>query len=166
MATHRFTREDLYELVWSEPISRLAQKLGVSGRGLAKACARANIPVPGSGYWTRLKHGKTVIREPLPPEEPSVPTAVEIAPGPSPFLLSELSPQIQEQIAQESSPERRITMARTLSSPHPPVRAWLEQARGGGLMARNWPSSPRHRLGGSRRPRGGDCVSSARSSKN
>ena len=47
--THTFSRQELYDLVWSEPKSSLARRLGISDVGLAKACRRANIPVPGLG---------------------------------------------------------------------------------------------------------------------
>lgn len=60
------TREQLYELVWSEPVSDLAERLGASGRGLAKQCRRANIPVPPPGYWAKLDAGQTVERPRLP----------------------------------------------------------------------------------------------------
>lgn len=53
LMTHSFTREELYELVWPKPMSKLAKELGVSGVGLAKACKRIGIPVPGLGYWTK-----------------------------------------------------------------------------------------------------------------
>jgi hypothetical protein len=45
------SREDLYALVWSEPMSRLARRFGLSDVGLAKACRRMMIPVPGHGFW-------------------------------------------------------------------------------------------------------------------
>lgn len=62
-----FTRLDLYELVWSEPMRLLAGKFNISDRGLAKACAAANIPVPERGYWNKLQAGKKVTRTALPP---------------------------------------------------------------------------------------------------
>lgn len=46
----RLSRVDLYERVWSEPISALAEKWGLSGRGLAKACQRLNIPEQYAAY--------------------------------------------------------------------------------------------------------------------
>ena len=76
----RFTREELYELVWSEPISKLAKRLGVSDRGLAKACSRGDIPVPPRGYWAKLQHRKKVIRPPLLPAKEGVPGVVMIRP--------------------------------------------------------------------------------------
>jgi hypothetical protein len=41
----RLTREQLYDRVWSTPAWKLGPELGMSGRGLAKRCAREGIPV-------------------------------------------------------------------------------------------------------------------------
>jgi hypothetical protein len=38
--THTFTREELYTLVWSEPIQKIAPRYGLSDRGFGKLCAR------------------------------------------------------------------------------------------------------------------------------
>jgi hypothetical protein len=59
------SREDLYERVWSEPVERLAKTWGLSGRGLAKLCARMGVPVPPRGYWAKLQNGQHVTRTPL-----------------------------------------------------------------------------------------------------
>lgn len=65
--TQRFTRQQLYDLVWSESKSQLSKRLGISDVGLSKVCKKANIPTPGLGYWAKLDAGKNVIRPPLPP---------------------------------------------------------------------------------------------------
>lgn len=65
--TQRFTRQQLYDLVWSEPKSQLSKRLGISDVGLSKVCKKGNIPTPGLGYWAKLDAGKNVIRPPLPP---------------------------------------------------------------------------------------------------
>jgi hypothetical protein len=65
-----FTRQQLYELVWSGPITTLAKSLAISDVGLAKACRRGDIPLPPRGYWARLNAGKRVIRPPLPLRAP------------------------------------------------------------------------------------------------
>jgi len=62
----KFTRQELYDLVWSEPMRTLAAKYSISDRGLAKACAAANIPVPARGYWNKLEAGHKVEKQPLP----------------------------------------------------------------------------------------------------
>ncbi len=64
--TRRLTRQELYDLVWSEPVHKLAPRLDVSGPGLAKICRRYDIPVPERGYWARLDAGKPVDKRPLP----------------------------------------------------------------------------------------------------
>ena len=60
------TREDLYKQVWSEPIVHVAARLGMSGRGLGKMCARYRIPVPPRGWWAKKQHGHRVRQTPLP----------------------------------------------------------------------------------------------------
>lgn len=64
---HKFTRQALYDLVWSEPMRTLATKYGISDRGLAKTCAASKIPVPERGYWAKLQAGQKVSKMPLPP---------------------------------------------------------------------------------------------------
>jgi hypothetical protein len=59
-------RDDLYALVWSEPLRKLAERFGLSDRGLAKLCARHDIPVPPRGWWARKAAGHRVRQAPLP----------------------------------------------------------------------------------------------------
>lgn len=66
----RLDRRNLYERVWSEPVSTLAEKWGVSDRGLAKTCSRLKIPTPPRGYWAKMKAGKRVRRANLPTLKP------------------------------------------------------------------------------------------------
>ena len=71
IALSELTRERLYELVWSKPVSELAPALGVSGVAVAKRCAKLGVPRPGRGYWIQLEFGKKVKRPELPPTPPS-----------------------------------------------------------------------------------------------
>jgi len=41
-----------------EPVSSIAQSIGISGNAVAKWCKRRSIPVPGRGYWAKVKVGK------------------------------------------------------------------------------------------------------------
>ena len=61
-----WARERLYELVSAEPISTLAPKLNVSDASLKKACAEANIPVPGRVHWAKHRAGQTLAQVALP----------------------------------------------------------------------------------------------------
>ena len=56
----KFTREELYDLVWSEPMSRLAKKYNLSNNGLKKRCKKMMIPYPPVGYWSKIKYGYKV----------------------------------------------------------------------------------------------------------
>src|SRR5262245_53189662 len=64
--TVRLSREQLYEQVWSEPIIHVAKRIGLSGRGLGKLCARYDVPVPPRGWWAKKQHGHHVRQSPLP----------------------------------------------------------------------------------------------------
>jgi hypothetical protein len=63
---HRISRRDLYELVWSEPTTTLAERFGISDVGLAKVCRRSDIPAPPRGYWAKIAAGDSLSRPELP----------------------------------------------------------------------------------------------------
>lgn len=65
------TREELYELVWSMPVTKLAEKLGVSDVAVIKRCDKLAVPRPSRGYWAKLEHGKIEKKPELPPLLPS-----------------------------------------------------------------------------------------------
>ncbi len=75
---HSFTREELYAKVWTEPLKTLGPKIGVSDVALAKACRKADIPIPPRGYWAKKPAGKPVVRPNLPPRFPGGSNEVEI----------------------------------------------------------------------------------------
>jgi hypothetical protein len=58
------TRKELFDLVWSTPMNKLAARFGLSSVGLAKTCERFHIPRPPQGHWARLAWNKN-------PERPS-----------------------------------------------------------------------------------------------
>jgi AcrR family transcriptional regulator len=60
------TRKQLYDRVWSAPMTRVAAELGLTGGGLAKVCDRLLIPYPPRGHWARAKGGQSAERPPLP----------------------------------------------------------------------------------------------------
>lgn len=61
-----FTREEIYEMVWSEPLSKLARKYSISDNGLRKICKKHNIPLPTNGHWQRVKWGYKTDKKSLP----------------------------------------------------------------------------------------------------
>jgi hypothetical protein len=59
-------REELYEEVWSTPLTQLGAKYGLSDNGLRKVCKRLNVPIPWRGYWAKIEAGHRVKKTPLP----------------------------------------------------------------------------------------------------
>ena len=109
------TRETLYEQVWSEPIVRVARRLGLSGRGLGKLCARYQIPVPPRGWWAKKQHGHRVSKVPL----PQTTAKEEIVFAPAEAVENEEDPS---EIAREKTAEWRIEVPDDLMISHPLVK--------------------------------------------
>jgi len=58
----KLTRQELYDLVWIEPILTLSKKYIISDSDLRKQCIKMGIPLPDSGYWSKIRYGKKVIK--------------------------------------------------------------------------------------------------------
>ena len=118
------TREQLYDIVWSEPIRTVAARYGLSDRGLAKVCIRLHVPVPGRGYWQQKAVGKKVRQPPLKPLPPATPPRereVTLSPRDSNARRSGSNMVVNEQRARESSPEHLIQVPAEPVDPHPLV---------------------------------------------
>jgi len=60
------SREELYELVWAQPMLKVAKQLGVFSSYMARVCTAMNVPRPERGYWARLQFGQTMRKPALP----------------------------------------------------------------------------------------------------
>jgi hypothetical protein len=58
METEELTRKELYDLVWSEPLTSLGRRFEISDNGIRKTCKRLNIPLPRNGHWQKIAAGK------------------------------------------------------------------------------------------------------------
>jgi hypothetical protein len=65
------TRLELYEMVWAEPMLKVAARFEVSSSYMARVCTLMNVPRPERGYWAKLAVGQK-------PPKPELP---EIRPG-------------------------------------------------------------------------------------
>jgi hypothetical protein len=63
---HSFTRQELYDLIWSEPVSVVTKRLGSSDVWLRKNCITADIPLPPAGFWANKRAGKAMRKINLP----------------------------------------------------------------------------------------------------
>lgn len=59
------SREALYQMVWSEPMLKVAARFDVSSSYMARVCTLLNVPRPERGYWAKLAVGKA-------PKQPSL----------------------------------------------------------------------------------------------
>ena len=110
-----FTREELYELVWSKPRSRIAKEFSISDVGLTKLCGRHDIPTPPRGHWARLAAGQSPRRPPLPALKGGRNPQIRLAKTDGP--ADELDDELASVIAELRRPEQQIAVADRLRSP-------------------------------------------------
>lgn len=77
--SYRLTRQQLYDLVWSRPLSALAKEFGITANALAKICDRLLVPHPPRGHWTSAARARNAARPLLPPAPEDCPTDVSIS---------------------------------------------------------------------------------------
>jgi hypothetical protein len=65
------TREELYEMVWTESMVKVGEKLGISSSYMTRLCKMMNVPRPAVGYWAKLEAGKAKPKPRLPDPEPT-----------------------------------------------------------------------------------------------
>ena len=52
MRTTEFTREELYDIVWSTALSKLIEQYAYTNDGIKKICNQFDIPMPDGSYWS------------------------------------------------------------------------------------------------------------------
>lgn len=60
------SRKNLYEEVWTKPLSNLCMYYDISEEGLGAICRRLNVPIPEKSHWRKLSQGKKTHLEPFP----------------------------------------------------------------------------------------------------
>jgi len=120
-----FKRDELYEEVWSSPMTHLASKYGLSDNGLRKICRKLNIPTPLIGYWARLQYGKHDPKLSLPTLKYGEPDTYTLQIKSTAGERSlETDTKIRGFIAEEEKTDK-ITVQERLVSPHPLVAQTL-----------------------------------------
>ena len=54
------SRQELYDKIWEVSVAGVSKEYGIPYSQLLKQVKAADIPVPPSGYWTKLSFGKPV----------------------------------------------------------------------------------------------------------
>src|SRR6267378_2922675 len=58
MPEQELTRRAMYDLVWSRPLTKVAEDLGISDVALKKICDKHRIPTPSRGHWAKRAASK------------------------------------------------------------------------------------------------------------
>jgi hypothetical protein len=139
-----YEREKLYQEVWAEPIRDVAKRYEVSDVALAKTCRKLAIPLPGRGYWAKVRAGQKPKRTTLPALPKGVRPVISTYRTYNPSTRREMSPESATVVRREKSRESRVAVPEELSEPHPLVATAASLLEGrkpqGGLV-----SSPRRR---------------------
>jgi hypothetical protein len=123
------SRKSLFEMVWSQPMTKLAAQFKISDVALTKICRRHEIPVPGRGFWARVAAGYPLKRPEL--RLPSRPELEEIRIFGSSY--ARVKPEIREAErdakAMESAADRKVIVSQRLDDLHPVAQATLQGLR-------------------------------------
>ncbi len=125
----KLSREELYAQVWAEPMTKLAQRYGLSDRGLGKICARMGVPTPSRGHWARVASGRTPHQAILPAIRTGQLAVVFIDRRDPHLDITERSQEIAEAIKAESHPDNHICVPDELIDPHPLVEKTAKSLR-------------------------------------
>jgi hypothetical protein len=133
------TRAQLHELVWSEPMRRLAPRFGLSNVGLAKVCKRHMVPYPKRGYWAKFAAGQNPRKIDLPTISAKsldrinfrqfLPAKSETRSDVPPQPLIPFDPDVLEVIEKARSAPK-ISLAEDFRGLHPVVRATRDAIQG------------------------------------
>src|SRR6266853_2347112 len=114
---HRFTRQELYNRVWSTPMTRVAAELA---NRLSSLLRRAGVPTPPSGYWIKREFGKAVAQPPLPPAPPDCPEPLVLdTDADNPRASRPENAAHKTELAAQLLSELEASSAPTASSPSP-----------------------------------------------
>jgi hypothetical protein len=136
-----FKRDELYAAVWTDPVTTVSKRYGLSDVGLRKICLALEIPVPPLGFWAKRAAGKKVVEPPLKPTR-----------GPTVYRHSRrveqldkaLELRVQVALAKDSNGRQSalpdVQMRASLDECLPLVKRIAKQLNRKSSDARAWPS--------------------------
>lgn len=126
------SREELYELVWQMPMSKLGPQFAMNGPSLAALCRKRQVPTPPLGYWQKKAVGRAPVMPPLLsfelPRKTSPSSKPARAIGRSPVSAAVLSPDADAaaELLPFADDDESLDHMRAL---HPKVKAWVVEHR-------------------------------------
>lgn len=114
-------REALYQEVWADPVTVVAERYGLSDVGLAKICRKLAIPLPSRGYWAKVKAGRVMKKVPLPPLKSG---GTIIAPLKKlPTEVVEAKQETKQKAGTVRKAAGKVEVPEELTTPHPLIKA-------------------------------------------
>jgi hypothetical protein len=115
-----FNRQQLYDLVWAEPLLSLSKKYNISDAGLRKICVSMGVPTPVAGYWAKIQHGKNPPVKPLPKDHyGQKETTLYFRDENHPATVDGMTPQAAMQLLIERDHATELKITGTLTNPDP-----------------------------------------------
>jgi len=116
------SRDELYQMVWKEPVSKWSKEFGLSDVGFAKICKKMKVPLPGRGHWSMIKKGLKINRPPLKPiHDPNMQT-VEIHVREQKIMVQKDNQETDPLVLFEIQPENKVTVPERMSTKHPLIK--------------------------------------------
>lgn len=115
---HRLNRQELYDLVWSEAVTKVSARYGLSDVGLRKICVKHRIPLPPRGYWRQIETGRKLRKTPLPKVREETEIVVRVMAQPE--IIQ--PPEVVEQAEREEGAFPPIVVGQHLERPHAVAR--------------------------------------------
>jgi hypothetical protein len=115
-----FSRQELYELVWSKPMKKVAKEFGLSDVGFAKICRKNKVPTPPIGYWQRKQAGQNPRRIHLPNLKEEIRIDVPV------YAQREHDQRLDDSVRAMYTIKGPLVVAESLQDPHPLVQQSLE----------------------------------------
>lgn len=124
MSQLRLTRAELYELVWAEPLNKVAERFGTSGARISQICDTHAIARPEQGHWLRLEMGKPICVRPLETAPVGVPDIISV--NPSKRRKAHASDKPASTLPDtDSSAASTLKVPERLVRPHALVAEWI-----------------------------------------
>ena len=108
------TRKQLYDEIWEISVAGVARKYDIPYTQLMKQIKEAAIPIPPSGYWTKLSYGKPVIKIELTESADAILSIYKAAPN-----VRENKRKIKKARKEESKPLRDEQVSTSSDKPNP-----------------------------------------------
>jgi hypothetical protein len=125
----KFNRTSLYEDVWSQPITRVAERYGLSDYAFRKLCKAVAIPLPAIGHWAKVAAGNAVPRPPLPPAADRDGFPAEAYAVASDYGLPEDEIWLAARLAFDRDPNNEIVCDGAPRRWHPIAVVWRRELR-------------------------------------